>query len=133
VPGDAILGYLGRGEGLVIHTEDCAVARRLRTRDAERFVPVVWSEHPTRAFDAGVAITVANHRGVLASVTAAVAQAGADIEHLSMSDGSRQDAGELRLVLAVSDTGQLDHVMRQIGRLPAVLRVQRIKPSGTSD
>jgi (p)ppGpp synthase/HD superfamily hydrolase len=62
-----------------------------------------------------------------------VAQAGADIEHLSMSDGSRQDAGELRLVLAVSDTGQLDHVMRQIGRLPAVLRVQRIKPSGTSD
>ncbi len=133
VPGDAILGYLGRGEGLVIHTEDCSVARRLRTRDAERFVPVVWSDHPTRSFDAGITVTVANHRGVLANVALAVAQAGADIEHLSMTDGSRQDAGELRLVLAVTDAAQLDHVMRQIGRLPSVLRVQRIKPSSVTD
>ena len=129
VPGDAIVGYLGRGEGLVIHTEDCSVARRLRTRDAERFVPVVWSENPTRSFDAGIIVTVANHRGVLANVTAAVSQAGADIEHLSMTDGSRQDAGELRIVLAVSDVSQLEHVMRQISRLPSVLRVHRIKPN----
>ena len=131
VPGDAIVGYLGRGEGLVIHVEDCSVARRLRTRDAERFVPVVWSEHPTRSFDAGIIVTVANHRGVLANVTAAVSQAGADIEHLSMTDGSRQDAGELRIVLAVSDVSQLEHVMRQISRLPSVLRVHRIKPNST--
>ena len=131
VPGDAIVGYLGRGEGLVIHVEDCSVARRLRTRDAERFVPVVWSENPTRSFDAGIIVTVANHRGVLANVTAAVSQAGADIEHLSMTDGSRQDAGELRIVLAVSDVSQLEHVMRQISRLPSVLRVHRIKPNST--
>ncbi|ARU05636.1 guanosine-3',5'-bis(diphosphate) 3'-pyrophosphohydrolase [Comamonas serinivorans] len=133
IPGDAIVGYLGRGEGLVIHTEDCAVARRLRSRDAERFVPVVWSEKPTRTFDAGIVVTVANHRGVLANVTTAVTQAGADIEHLSMTDGSRQDAGELRLVLAVADTSQLDHVMRQVSRLPSVLRVQRIKPAAAGD
>ena len=27
VPGDAIVGYLGRGEGLVVHTDDCAVGQ----------------------------------------------------------------------------------------------------------
>jgi hypothetical protein len=31
IPGDSIVGYLGRGEGLVVHTDDCAMAKRFAT------------------------------------------------------------------------------------------------------
>jgi guanosine-3',5'-bis(diphosphate) 3'-pyrophosphohydrolase len=30
IPGDAIVGYLGRGEGLVVHTHECPVAKKLQ-------------------------------------------------------------------------------------------------------
>ena len=44
IPGDGVLGYLGRGEGLVVHTDECAVARRLQHKDAERFITVPVGE-----------------------------------------------------------------------------------------
>ncbi|MEJ6762683.1 MAG: bifunctional (p)ppGpp synthetase/guanosine-3',5'-bis(diphosphate) 3'-pyrophosphohydrolase, partial [Comamonadaceae bacterium] len=36
IPGDRVLGYLGRGDGLAVHTEECPVGRRLVERDSER-------------------------------------------------------------------------------------------------
>jgi guanosine-3',5'-bis(diphosphate) 3'-pyrophosphohydrolase len=70
IPGDPIIGYLGRGEGLVIHTEDCHVGKKLLTRDRERFLEVEWSDEPTRSFEVGLLVTVENGKGVLARVAA---------------------------------------------------------------
>ena len=86
VPGDAIVGYLGRGEGLVVHADDCAVAKRLQYKDSERFISVEWAEEPVRPFEAGVLVTVTNGKGVLARVAAALASAEADITHVDMGD-----------------------------------------------
>ena len=51
IPGDAIVGYLGRGEGLTVHTADCSVGKRLLERDSERWMGVDWAEQPTRPFE----------------------------------------------------------------------------------
>jgi GTP pyrophosphokinase len=48
VPGDAIVGYLGRGEGLVVHTATCPVAKKLKHKDSERFIGVEWADEPVR-------------------------------------------------------------------------------------
>ncbi|MEY3765204.1 MAG: putative pyrophosphokinae pyrophosphokinae, partial [Pseudomonadota bacterium] len=71
IPGDPILGYLGRGEGLVVHTDSCAVGQRLLHKDRERFIGVEWSEEIVRAFEAPLLVTVSNGKGVLARVAAA--------------------------------------------------------------
>jgi GTP pyrophosphokinase len=128
IPGDGILGYLGRGEGLVIHTDDCAVAKRLQHRDSERFIAVEWSDEPTRMFETALLITVANGKGVLARVAAALASAEADITHVNMGQERAQDATELRFGVAVRDRVHLASVLRSVKRTPSVLRVQRAKP-----
>jgi (p)ppGpp synthase/HD superfamily hydrolase len=61
IPGDRIVGYLGRGEGLVVHAEDCPTGKRLLLRDSERFLQVEWADEPVRPFDTTV-VTVANGR-----------------------------------------------------------------------
>jgi GTP diphosphokinase / guanosine-3',5'-bis(diphosphate) 3'-diphosphatase len=128
IPGDSILGYLGRGEGLVVHTDDCAVAKRLQHRDSERFIAVDWSDEPTRVFETELLVTVSNGKGVLARVASALASAEADITHVNMGQERAQDATELRFGIAVRDRVHLASVLRSVKRTSSVLRVQRAKP-----
>lgn len=129
IPGDGILGYLGRGEGLVVHTDDCIVAKRLQSRDSERFIAVEWSDEPVRAFETNLLVTISNGKGVLARVAAALAGAEADITHVNMGQERAQDATELRFGVTVRDRVHLASVLRSVKRTPSVLRVQRAKPS----
>jgi GTP pyrophosphokinase len=130
VPGDPILGYLGRGEGLVVHTTDCAIAKRLQHKDAERFIGVEWADEPVRSFETGVLVTVANGKGALARVAAALANAEADITHVDMDDERAQDATDLRFVVSVRDRAHLESVLRNLKRTPSVMNAQRIRPGG---
>ncbi len=129
VPGDNILGYLGRGEGLVIHCEDCAVAKRLQHKDQERFIDVEWSDEPVRQFESRLVVTVSNGKGVLARVATAIASAEADIVHIDMGEKSAQDAMDLRLTIAVQDLAHLEAVIRTLKRTTLVLNASRARPS----
>jgi GTP pyrophosphokinase len=130
IPDDPVVGYLGRGEGLVVHTEDCGVARRLKQKDAERFITVVWADEPVRAFPTAITVTVIDGKGVLARVASALAAAEVDIVHMGMPDESAQDATELRFVITVRGRAHLDHVLRQLRRTPSVLRAARNQSAG---
>ena len=133
IPGDRIVGYLGRGEGLAVHTEDCPVVRRLLHRDRERFLEVEWAEELTRPFESTVVVTVSNGKGVLARVAAAIATAEADITHIHMGDEAAQSTTELRFMIAVRDRVHLAQVLRQLRRTPSVLRAQRQRPARSAD
>jgi len=128
IPGDEILGYLGRGEGLLIHTADCAVGKRLFARDSEGWLAVGWAEQPSRAFETAISLLLSNGKGVLADVATAVAEAEADITHIEMGDQPVSETAELKLLLSVRDRMHLDEVMRGLKRLAAVLSVGRFKP-----
>ncbi|MCL5968989.1 MAG: bifunctional (p)ppGpp synthetase/guanosine-3',5'-bis(diphosphate) 3'-pyrophosphohydrolase [Betaproteobacteria bacterium] len=128
IPGDRIVGYLGKGDGLVVHTDDCPVGKRLLHRDSERFLEVEWSEEPTRPFETSVLVTVNNGTGVLAKVAAALAAADADITHLHMGDERGQNTIDLRFALAVRDRVHLAQVLRQLKRTASVVRAQRLRP-----
>ena len=127
IPGDAIVGYLGRGEGLTVHTAECSVGRRLYERDRERWLPVEWSEQPVRPFETAISVLVQNGKGVLARVAAAVSGAEADITHLDMGNEPASESAELRLLLSVRDRQHLADVLRTLKRAPSVLRVARVK------
>lgn len=129
VPGDGIVGYLGRGEGLIVHADDCAVAKKLKHKDSERFIGVEWSDEPIRTFETEVLVTVTNGKGVLARVAAALATAEADITHIDMEDEAAQDATDLRFIIAVRDRTQLETALRNLRRTPSVLKAQRAKIS----
>ena len=125
IPGDEIVGYLGRGEGLVVHTASCSIASKLRHKDSERFISVDWADDPVRPFECDILVAVVNGKGVLARVAAALASAEADITHIHMGNEAAQDATDLRFVIAVRDQAHLDVALRNLRRTPSVLRVQR--------
>ncbi len=128
IPGDAIVGYLGRGEGLMVHTGECSVGKRLFERDSEHWMGVDWAEQPTHAFETGVTLLVTNGKGVLAQVAQAVSEAEADITHIDMGNEPIAETAELQLLISVRDRLHLADVMRHLKRAPSVLRVARVKP-----
>ena len=125
IPGDQIVGYLGRGEGLLVHTADCPAAKRLLERDSERWMQVDWAEELTRTFETQVFVLVKNGKGVLAQVASSISSAEADITHLDMDAEATDESIELRLLVSVRDRVHLADVLRTMHRSPVVLRVSR--------
>ena len=131
IPGDQIVGYLGRGEGLLVHTAECQTGKRLFERDSERWMPVEWAEELTRAFETSIVALLHNGKGVLAQVASAVAAAEADITHIDMGQEPAEESTELRLLVSVRDRLHLAEVLRTLRHVPAVQRVWRFKPGHT--
>jgi GTP pyrophosphokinase len=129
IPGDRIVGYLGRGEGLVVHAEECPTGKRLLLRDSERFLEVEWADETVRSFETLVVVTVTNGKGVLARVASAIASAEADITHVDMGDEPAQTATDIRFTIAVRDRVHLADVLRSLKRTPSVLKAQRHRPA----
>jgi guanosine-3',5'-bis(diphosphate) 3'-pyrophosphohydrolase len=128
IPGDQIVGYLGRGEGLLVHTADCHSGKRVFDRDSERWIQVEWADELTRPFEARIVALLHNGKGVLARVAAAISSAEADITHLDMGDAAASETTELRLLIGVRDRQHLADVLRTLRRSRAVLRCWRVKP-----
>ena len=128
IPGDEVTGYLGRGEGLIVHTTECHTGRRLAERDPERWMRVEWSDEPTRAFETTIFLLVKNGKGALGQLATAVSSAGADITHIDMNEERASDATELKLVVSVRDRLHLADVLRTLKRSPPVLRATRVRP-----
>lgn len=128
IPGDEIRGYLGRGEGLTVHTADCRTGKRLFERDRERWIPVEWAEEPTRTFETTLRMTLRNGRGTLAQVAEAISTADGDITHIDMGQEAIGIVADLTLTVSVRDRQHLADVLRVLHRTPVVLKVERIKP-----
>jgi guanosine-3',5'-bis(diphosphate) 3'-pyrophosphohydrolase len=128
IPGDAIVGYLGRGEGLKVHTAECSVGKKLFERDSERWMNVEWAEELSKPFEAAVVALVRNNKGALARIAGAVSSAEADITHIQMSDERQSETADLQLLVSVRDRLHLADVLRTLKRVPDVLRVFRARP-----
>ena len=125
IPGDSIVGYLGRGEGLVVHNRACATAIKLQHKDSERFIGVDWADEPVRAFESKILVSVSNGKGVLARVASALAGAEVDITHIDMGQEAAQEATDLRFVVAVRDRSHLEAALGHLRRTASVLRAVR--------
>ena len=124
IPGDPIIGVIKSGQGLVVHTHDCPTLRRGRT-GIDKWLDVAWDKHISRPFDVGVKLIVANQRGVLASVAAAIAEAESNIENVHFSNEGEYTA--LYFTLQVSNRPHLANVMRGLRKIPEVIRITRVK------
>jgi GTP pyrophosphokinase len=127
IPGDTILGYLGKGEGLQIHTDECRQALRLQHRDPDHWVDVVWSEDIKRSFDVAIRVDVKNGKGVLARIAGTLTSADANIAHVAMEDRfTESGAVSIRFVIQVESRYHLAKVMRRLRQNADILRITRV-------
>src|SRR6266568_3298206 len=126
IPGDAIVGSIKKGQGLVVHQSDCASIVRSRKNEPDQWLDVEWDPRTNRLFQTAVHVMVENQRGVLARVASEIAEAGSNIDAISMED-DRSMFTTMHFVLEVANRQHLARVMRALRRLPDVKKISRAK------
>ncbi len=125
IPGDAILGYVSTGRGIVIHRRTCKNVAEFKNHP-EKWVDVEWGSDVHTEFPVAIRLEAVNQRGALATIAAAVAKEDANIEYVGLSERTEGSAG-LSLVVAVRDRRHLARVIRSVRTTKPVSRVVRIK------
>jgi RelA/SpoT family (p)ppGpp synthetase len=125
IPGDPIIGFIKKGQGLVVHTHDCPIVTRART-DPDKWIDVEWAPDTERTFDVGIRLVAANQRGVLAKVATAISEADSNIDNVSM-DEERGVYTAMHFTIQVHNRLHLARVMKSLRRIPEVVRITRIK------
>ena len=126
IPGDDIVGSIKKGQGLVVHAGDCPAIVRSRKNEPDQWIEVEWDLRTTRLFQAAIDVTVENQRGVLAKVASEVAEAGSNIDSISM-DEDRAVFTTMHFVLEVANRQHLARVMRALRRLADVKKLSRVR------
>ena len=129
VPGDPIVGFITRGYGVSIHKRDCTNVPDVLEHSAEpeRWVQSHWDSEIEGEFKASLQIFAADRQGLLADITALLAQMKVAIHALSAKDPEEEEA-VVFLTLAVNS---LDHLQFVVSRLMKITGVERIERTGT--
>jgi len=115
-----------KGQGLVVHADDCRSIERSRRNEPEQWIDVEWDPATARLYQAAIKVMVANQRGVLAKVASEIAEAGSNIDSISMEE-DRAFYTNMLFVLEVSNRAHLARVMRALRRLPDVKKLSRVR------
>ncbi|MBX9963676.1 MAG: bifunctional (p)ppGpp synthetase/guanosine-3',5'-bis(diphosphate) 3'-pyrophosphohydrolase [Burkholderiales bacterium] len=126
IPGDPIIGYIKKGQGLVVHTHDCIVARKMRS-DPDKWLDVEWAPDTRKLFAVNIRLVASNERGVLAKLAAEIAQSEANIDNVSLEPGDSTAYANIHFTLQVHNRLHLAQIMRGLRRIPEVIRITRLK------
>ena len=122
VPGDAIMGFVTRGRGVAVHTLNCP---ELNDGDPDRRLEVRWASDATNATPISVQVITGNAPGILASLSAAFTEYGINIVEAACKTNNDRAVNTFHVMVTNAD--QLNRVMKDLERIPAVKSVSRIR------
>jgi GTP diphosphokinase / guanosine-3',5'-bis(diphosphate) 3'-diphosphatase len=126
IPGDPILGFINKDKGLVVHTHDCPAIRKFRL-DPDKWLDVEWEPESKRLYKTNLNLTVANQPGMLAQIAAGIAEAGSNIDNVSVEEEDGSKYANLYFTVQVKDRIHLAELMRSLRKIPDVVRINRTK------
>lgn len=125
-PGDPILGFITRGEGVSIHRRDCPNVRRLEETSPERLIDVSWSRRTERHYPVDVMVEAYDRQGLIKDISALLSNEHINVTAVNTRTDPDDQQARMTLTLNVADVGQLSRVMERIAGLRNVRDVRRV-------
>ncbi|MEM6994927.1 MAG: bifunctional (p)ppGpp synthetase/guanosine-3',5'-bis(diphosphate) 3'-pyrophosphohydrolase [Myxococcota bacterium] len=124
VPGDAVLGYVTRGRGLVIHRADCPNMKN--HPEPERVMALDWGARYGSAYPVEVRVAATDRAGLLRDIADVVATEGVNMRSVSAEGKNRNGEALVALTLEIRNNEQLLRVMAKLDRMPYIDSVRRV-------
>ncbi|KRE37060.1 GTP pyrophosphokinase [Janibacter sp. Soil728] len=124
VPGDEIMGFITRGNGVSVHRVKCPNATSLK-KESERLIEVEWAPSSTSVFLVQVQVEALDRAGLLSDVTRVLSESGVNILSAAVQT-SRDRVAILRFSFEMGEVAHLSHVIQQVKRIESVFDCFRI-------
>lgn len=123
LPGDDIVGFVTRGRGVAVHLQACS---QTLNEDPERRIEVQWDMKAKNKHNISIRVICSDQPGLLASISQAFTDKGVNIHQANCRAMSDKKAINIFQV-SVSDTQQLQNVVRAIASIKGVHSVERVR------
>ena len=123
VPGDPIIGFITRGRGVTIHVRDCP---RILGQNSERLINVEWDLSNASSRVARVRVVCMDRIGMLAKMTEAITDAGANIAGAAIAINDDSTATNC-FDVEIKDLVQLRNVIKSLERVKGIISVERVR------
>jgi GTP diphosphokinase / guanosine-3',5'-bis(diphosphate) 3'-diphosphatase len=122
LPGDRIVGFITRGRGVTIHNASCP---QVLANDPQRRLEVNWDGDIKGARRVRIIVTAQDQRGLLAKLSKAVTDAGADIKSAAIKTTETAKA-IISFEIELLDSAQYRNIVRGLEMVAGVIKVERI-------
>jgi len=123
VPGDPIIGFITKGNGISVHTKSCP--NIIKTHAPERLIDVYWQNESTDKFPVNIQIVCANSPTVIYDITKMITSVNVNISGMNARLNNSQE-GIIDLTVEVNSTSQLDDVIAKLKSINTVYSVYRV-------
>ena len=131
VPGDDIVGFITRGQGVSVHQHSCLNAVRLEGLHPERFVQVSWSsEHSQAQYLVQIQTKALDRPGLLADLTKVMTEYRVNIVSAS-TVSTRDQVATARFSFHLAEMSHLNAVLAALRRVDGVFEAVRVSTSAS--
>ena len=125
VPGDDIIGYITRGRGVSVHRSDCTNV--VNSKDEEdRLIEVKWYTDSTAAYKADITVMANDRTALLMEITNVIGESRIPLKAINART-TREQIALINLTLEITDTDQLDKIIKKLKKVDSVFEVTRNK------
>jgi GTP diphosphokinase / guanosine-3',5'-bis(diphosphate) 3'-diphosphatase len=126
VPGDEIVGFITRGQGVSVHRTDCPNVKALE-KEPDRFIEVSWKAGGATTFNVTIQIEALDRTKLLRDVAQILGDLHVNIVSASTNVGKDRIAKQ-RFTFELADIGHLSSILQAVKRVDGVFDVYRVVP-----
>jgi guanosine-3',5'-bis(diphosphate) 3'-pyrophosphohydrolase len=127
LPGERIVGYVTRGKGVAVHSRTCPNVKNLMYHP-EREIEVRWASGAglkgASSNQVELDMLFDDRSGMLASISQVITAEGSDILSCQLRT-EHNDRGFGAMTIEVRDAAQLNRILRRLGKINGMRRVDR--------
>lgn len=125
VPGDEIIGFITKGRGISVHRTDCVNILSLPEDELQRIIKVDWDQQRKNvSYDAEIHILAEDRKGLFSEISRVCEDMDVHITGVN-AKSSKENIANITMTISLSNTGQLEKVIRQLRSVGGVADVYR--------
>ena len=125
VPGDPIIGFITRGQGVSVHSPDCSNAVALQRNHPERFVNVEWSTNASSNYLVKIQIKALDRARLLGDLTQVLSDYQVNILSGNMST-SPDRVATVRFTVEMAEPSHINVTLNGLRRVDGVFEAARV-------